>query len=372
MSDIGLAERPRLEIVQVVRRMHPQGGVGGVAWALDHELRRLGVSVVSITADSLWGRPAIGTSGRLAGTLEIARFTLAATWAARLARARGAVVVVHGDALGGDIYVDHGLHKALLARRPWLLLHPLHLFICAREELRHALGGYGRLACLSQGGEAALLRAYPWARRGRLARLCNGVDVTRFRPDPARMRRPLDAADAQLVFVGHEFGRKGLRHVIDALVHLPDGVRLRVAGGGDVAWARRFAQRRGVAARVDILGARRDVDALLRRSDLLVLPSVCEAWPLVTLEAMASGVPVLISDIPAAAEILGDGEGGRVTARSGRAIAQAIKAMIVDPDGFVALRAAAWARAQRFAWPQVAERYLDLAQDVRRSRARPA
>ena len=357
--------------MQVVRRMHPHGGVGGVAHALDAAFRARGVAARTITLADLSPYHAGIASGRWTRSLEIAVFTVLASRALRQAMGPRTVVLVHGDALGGDIYVDHGLHKALLARRPWLLLHPIHAFIWMREELRHACGAYRRLVCLSGAGEAALRRAYPLARRAQVERLPNGVDLERFRPDPARMARPLDPADMRLVFVGHEFGRKGLRHAIDALADLPGGVRLTVVGGGDAASARYRAERLNIAHRVDILGARSDVADILRRSDLLVLPSAYEAFPLVALEAMASGVPVLLGDFPGAGEIAG--EGGRVVARSGAAIAAAVQGWLDDPVAFSDLRRQALARAQRFAWSEVAAGYIALAEEVLRARkVRPA
>ena len=352
-----------------MRRLHPHGGVGGVAHALDAAFRIQGVTTGAITLDSL-GRERRESEprGRWSRALEVVAFTVLAAPALRRAARRGAVVLVHGDVLGGDIYVDHGLHKALLARRPWLLLHPLHGFIWVREEVRHAIGTYRRVVCLSAAGEAALRRAYPLSRRAKVVRLPNGVDLDRFRPEPSRLARPLDPTDARLVFVGHEFGRKGLQHVLDALPRLPAGVRLLVVGGGDVAWAQRYAEALGVAARVEVLGPRRDVADILRGSDLLVLPSAYEAWPLVALEAMASGVPVLLGDVPAAAEILGEGLGGRVVERSGAAIAAAIGELTQDAPGFLRLRRSAVEHAQRFAWPQIAAGYVELAEEVLRAR----
>ncbi len=347
--------------------MHPHGGVGGVAHALDAAFRAQGVATRAITRDQLvkgWGEGA--PRGRLGRAVEVVAFTVLASLAIRRARAADAVVLVHGDALGGDIYVDHGLHKALLARRPWLLAHPLHAFILAREEVRHALRAYRRVVCLSGAGEGALRRAYPRARDAPVSRLPNGVDLERFRPDPQRIGRPLDPCYGRLVFVGHEFGRKGLRHVLDALPHLPTGVRLTVVGGGDVASARRRAEVLGIARRVDLLGARRDVAELLRRCDLLVLPSAYEAWPLVALEAMASGVPVLLGDFPGADEVAGDG--GRLAACSGEAIAAAVQGLMDDPGGFVRLRRRARDRAEGFAWPVIAAGYIALAEEVRRAR----
>lgn len=369
---LGGEERPDgggLEIVQVVRRMDPQGGVGGVALVLDAFFRARGVAGPAMTAESLGLRR--GGPGRFSAAAEIVAFTVKATLEARRARRRGAVVVVHGDALGGDIYVDHGLHRALLARRPWLLLNPLHVFIAAREALRRSRWGRTRVVCLSQAGAAALLEASPRRRSPSVTILPNGVALERFRPSSRAAPSP---DGARLVFIGREFGRKGLRHVLDALALLPAGVRLEVVGGRarEQAAARRRAERLGVGDRVHFHGVRRDVEAVLGESDLLVLPSVLEAFPLVVLEAMACGVPALISGVPAAPELIGDDEAGRVVAPQGAAVAAAVRALFADPDAFQALRRRAIARVQGFGWPEVASRYIALAEEVRRGRAAAA
>ena len=359
----------KLEIVQVARRIHPHGGVGGVAFALDRVFRAEGIAGPSITAETLGRPPRRSPGGRLGATAEIVDFTWRATLAARRARRRGAVVVVHGDALGGDIYVDHGLHKALVARRPWLLVHPLHLFIALREALRHRPGVRTRIACLSQDAEQALRRAYRTTRGARIARLANGVDLHRFQPDPQRLETPCRQGRLRLAFVGHEFSRKGLAIALDALGRLPDA-RLEVAGGRprELARARRRAARLGVAARVTFHGQSADVPALLRRSDLLLLPSLHEASPLVVLEAMASGAPVLASGVPH--DLLG--EGGLRLPRSADAIACAVQALTADPEAFTRLRWRAVAHARRFAWEVVAQDYIALAQAVRRDRSKAA
>ena len=358
-----------LEIVQVARRIHPHGGVGGVAFALDQVFRAQGLAGLPITADTLGQPPRRSRAGRLGAAAEIVEFSWRATLAVRRARRRGAVVVVHGDALGGDIYVDHGLHKALVARRPWLLAHPLHLFIALREALRHRPGVRTRVACLSQDAEQALRRAYRTVPAARITRLANGVDLGRFRPDPQRLDAPCQPGRVRLAFVGHEFSRKGLGIALDALSRLPDA-QLEVAGGRprELVRARRRAARLGVAGRVAFHGPSTDVAALLRRSDLLLLPSIQEASPLVVLEAMASGAPVLASGVPQ--ELLG--EGGLRLPRSADALAGAVQDLTADGEAFTRLRWRAVAHARRFAWEVVAQDYIALAEAVRRDRSKAA
>jgi glycosyltransferase involved in cell wall biosynthesis len=351
--------------------MDANGGVGGVACALQGAFEARGVAGPPITLGG-YGRP-LARPGRVRRSAEILGFTVKGSLEARRARRAGAVVLVHGDALGGDLFVDHGLHKALVARRPWLLVHPLHLFILAREELRHLLCRRTLAVSLSEEGRARLARAYPLAPPARLQPIPNGVDLHRFRPDPAHLEACPAPGALTLAFVGHEFARKGLRHVLQALVTLPERVRLEVVGGcpGEIAAARRRARELGVESRVVFHGVRPDVETVLRRAHLFVLPSAQEAFPLAALEAMACGAGLILSGTPAAAELVGREEAGRVVAASGPVIAAAVRALLAEPEALTALRKGAVRRAARFTWDAAAERYIALAAEIRRARPDP-
>jgi glycosyltransferase involved in cell wall biosynthesis len=83
-----------------------------------------------------------------------------------------------------------------------------------------------------------------------------------------------------------------------------------------------LCSREGVDDIVEFLGLRRDVPALLRRSDVFVLPSLWEGNPNVMIEAMALGCSVVASDIPQIRESLVDGVSG-VLVRPGDPVALA-------------------------------------------------
>jgi glycosyltransferase involved in cell wall biosynthesis len=82
------------------------------------------------------------------------------------------------------------------------------------------------------------------------------------------------------------------------------------------------------------VGERRDVPQLLPGVDLLVLPSLWEGLPFSLLEAMVAAVPIVCSRIPGNDEVVVEGETGRlVPPRDPDALAEAILAMLSDPDG---------------------------------------
>ncbi|WP_328288547.1 glycosyltransferase [Paracoccus lichenicola] len=186
---------------------------------------------------------------------------------------------------------------------------------------RAALAGMGRRVPVHAvpNGTAAL----PMRHRGGdgLAMLCVG----RFAPQ--KLHRTLLAALARL-------HRRGI------------AARLDLAGQGtDKAQMRRWAARLGLAGHVRFLGRRDDVPALMAASDLLVLPSGFEGLPLVALEAMSIGLPVVATDVTGSAEALGEGHPWLVPPRRSRPLADAMAGALTDP-----LRRAIVARDGQARW----------------------
>jgi len=156
---------------------------------------------------------------------------------------------------------------------------------------------------------------------------------------------PEVAADAApgLLFVGRLRVRKGVEVLLRALALLrAEGrvPRLRIAGDGEHRAAlERTAARFGVRDQVDFLGRRgaAEIRWLLEHSAALVVPSVYEGMPLVILEAMVAGVPVVASRVSGIPEVVLDPETG----------------WLVPPEDPVALAAAL---AELFAVPEAARR----------------
>jgi len=128
----------------------------------------------------------------------------------------------------------------------------------------------------------------------------NGVDGTEFRPSPeARglIRNQLGLADAvyMLLFVGSGFRRKGLESAIRAVDRVP-AARLVVAGEG----------RAPGHPRVLMLGRRTDVSHLYAAADAFIFPTLYDPFPNAVLEAMASGIPAIVSRVAGVSEIITD------------------------------------------------------------------
>jgi len=182
----------------------------------------------------------------------------------------------------------------------------------------------------------------------RLEFISNGVDLTRFRPardaDERRSaRRSLGIVDDRqkiITTVGAVHPRKGSDLLLEAWVHLanrfPEAHVFIVGLRKDLSYPKLadFRQRiqdlaaaSGAAERIHFPGLVRNVETYLRASDIFVFPSQREGMPNVVLEAMATGLPVLLTPFVGLAEDFG--QAGREYLLAPRD-AQAIAANLAD------------------------------------------
>lgn len=147
------------------------------------------------------------------------------------------------------------------------------------------------------------------------------------------------AGDGAVVFVGRLRIRKGVEVLIDAIDALRDelpSVRLRIIGDGEQrrALERMVAQRR-LVDHIEFLGRQspEQVRRLLGSALALVVPSTYEGMPLVVLEAMERGVPVVASAVSGIPEVVVDGETGwLVPPEDSRALASALQEVLAGGE----------------------------------------
>jgi UDP-glucose:(heptosyl)LPS alpha-1,3-glucosyltransferase len=183
----------------------------------------------------------------------------------------------------------------------------------------------GRLVAVSQGVARELREFFP-AMAGSVVVIPNGVDRDAFAPAAAerrRLRSEWGVADGELValFVGGEWERKGLRYALEGVAAAP-GWRLVVVGAGDRERFERMAEALGAADRVRFEGATTDTNPYYASADGFILPTAYETFSLVTYEAAAAGLPLLVSRVSGVDEILVDGKNGWYIDRDADVIAR--------------------------------------------------
>lgn len=172
--------------------------------------------------------------------------------------------------------------------------------------------------------------------------ISNPVNVSRMTPeptfDPMSIRQPLGMADDDLVLVfvalGH-FERKGLPILLDALEQVGDTrVKLLVVGGNESALSpyRTRVAAQGLENQVHFVGMQKDVRPYLWASDVFAFPSSYEIFPLVSLEAAAAGLPLLVGKLYGVEEFLVDGVNGWCVERTPEALAERIRYALLHRD----------------------------------------
>ena len=157
--------------------------------------------------------------------------------------------------------------------------------------------------------------------------------------------------------------RKGIRFLIEAIGRLKnDPVELILVGDGNQEEElKELAKGLGVSDRVVFKGYvnHDSIGEIYRNSDLFVLPSQNEGMSNALLEAMASGLPVIVTDTGGTSELL-DGNGVVVPMGDSDAIAQGVRELMADPEARRRMGAKSREIAERMGWGAVSEAYLRL------------
>lgn len=216
--------------------------------------------------------------------------------------------------------------------------------------------------------------------RRRLECIPNGIDVARFQGtlsrEEARARLGLPAGPL-IGFVGRLSRLKDVPTLLRAFAALASPVPavLAIVGDGEERTAlEREAQRLGIAGRTHFLGECSETFTAYRAFDLFVLPSLEEASPLVVLEAMAAGTPVVATRVGSIPEVLDEGRCGYlVPTGDAPGLAERMAAVLADPAGQRRVSAAAVARViERYSLESMIDRYIGLYGSlVRTGRAMP-
>jgi glycosyltransferase involved in cell wall biosynthesis len=248
-------------------------------------------------------------------------------------------------------------YAALLTGRGWSFsAHAKDIWTTPEWEKREkiAASDWG-VTCTAAGHAHLQALAAP----GKVDLVYHGLDLAHVPPPPEERslrdgRSPGDPV--RIVTVGRAVAKKGFDDLLRALEALPPDLNWRCThvGGGELLAALKDRAKAGVLAdRVTFRGplAQGDIVALLRESDLFVLPSKearsgdRDGLPNVLMEAASQGLAIVATDFAGIPEFIGSGrEGVLVPPGDHLALAQAMAALVADPARRATLGAAAHAR----------------------------
>lgn len=197
--------------------------------------------------------------------------------------------------------------------------------------------------------------------------VANGVNLAAFTPgDPVPDSGPL-----RLLCVGRLIERKGQHFLIEAVKRLADegiDVILDLVGTGDARAANEaHVERLGLKDRIRFLGyvPRDEIARWYAAAHVFVLPSYNEGMSVALLEAMAAGLPVIVTPTGGTAELVEPGVNGFIFEWGDMdALTRQVRFLAQDRSLVRRMGAASRARAARFTWQAAGDRYLDMFKQI--------
>ncbi|GAT85540.1 putative glycosyltransferase [Paenarthrobacter nicotinovorans] len=393
-----------MKVCHIARDIRASGG-GEVVKQVSLKMAKQGITVVVITDTAsvdlgpgirivetpfgdrlLKWMPTSRTGWLLRHLAQIVVFTVMSSLIGGWFRFKGFLVFNHNcESLVGQVLVMHNVFSAefsarslSLPQRLKALANPVRLLRISKEILL-SRPKFGKiLISVSEGAKGDVEALAGGSQRVRVIE--NGVDIERFGQSadlevPSVVTDWKRAADIlhTILFIGHEWKRKGLDELIAAMTDLPSNFGLVVVGGTSQnreLYDHKIAQL-GIGERVFFAGEWPDVRPFLAGADIFCLPSHAETMPLVALEALAAGVPIVLTPECPASALIVEGLNGAVTGCVPREIALAIERSVnVASEKASSVRIKG--TVDRYDWDIVASGYIEVAADLIHSAPRSA
>jgi len=194
--------------------------------------------------------------------------------------------------------------------------------------------------------------------RPRIALIPNGVDMTRFTSAERTLHSP-----PRLLFVGRLSPQKNVPLLLRALAGMSADFETTLVGDGELEDELKQAVAdlglRNVSFHGRADGA--ELVELYRSADVFVLPSEREGMPLVLLEALAMGLPIVATDVPGNRDVVVDGQNGvLVPPEDAHRLREALLEVTRDPCQYKLLSARSRQLASKYSWDAIREQFIKL------------
>jgi L-malate glycosyltransferase len=163
----------------------------------------------------------------------------------------------------------------------------------------------------------------------------NAVDVERFRPDQMstfKKEMNIDSQKPVVLFVGNLVWQKGVEYLIRTKEFLNENAEIVIVGDGplldELKAIVEFEKMEGII----FTGARNDIEKIMPAADIVVVPSISESFGIVILEAMASGKPVVATNVGGIPEVVNKEIGIIVNPEDPVGLAEAIDKILQDKE----------------------------------------
>jgi 1,2-diacylglycerol 3-alpha-glucosyltransferase len=212
------------------------------------------------------------------------------------------------------------------------------------------------------------LLAHEYGVTSRVTVIPTGLDLEKYRQaDGEAVRRARGWGNDRILISAGRLAREKnwetlLAAMPDVIRQLPD-VRLVIVGEGEERTSlETLAGHLGIRSRVELTGSVsfEEMPAYLKAADLFCFASVTETQGLVTLEALAAGLPIVAVDASGTRDVVEDGREGLLTDNDSQAISKAILQVLQDPSLLAKYKKAAGERAKEFSIQEQARKLLEV------------
>ena len=200
----------------------------------------------------------------------------------------------------------------------------------------------------------------------------NAVDISRFNPNnEGKFIREKYAKDEEPIalFVGRLVPHKGIGILIRAINQTENGKLLIVGDGPYLSWLKKLTKKMNLEERVVFVGPISDywLPAYYAATDVVILPSTSrlEAFGIVGLEGMASGKPLILSDIPGVRDVISKKEGYIVEPLDPEEMAKALEKIWDGPEMAKKMGKRGRERVEKlFSWEKVSKEIENVFTDI--------
>lgn len=271
--------------------------------------------------------------------------------------------IVHVHLFPAQLWV--ALASMMSNRRPFLITTEHSTYNRRRKSWFRSIDSwmykkYRFIACISDATTSALIKWIPGV-AGKEILIPNGVNIERFRNAQAadKSRILKDNRRAIILSIGRFEPEKDHATLIRAMVNIPDAQLVLVGDGEMRQQLEQLAKSMRILDRVNFLGRRQDVPELIKMADIYVQSSLWEGFGIATLEAMAGGVPVIVSNVPGLSDVI-KSAGLCFPPGDHEALSKSISLLLSSPDLRGELSQAGMDRASNYSIDRTVDLYLDL------------
>lgn len=244
-------------------------------------------------------------------------------------------------------------HSTYNRRRDYAILKPL-------DKLMYSL--YDRIICITDSVEKELISYLPFLKEKTIV-INNGININKFKNAiPYKKEEIIKVNDKNvkiILMVAAMRDQKDHDTLIRAKKYLPDNFHIVFVGDGPRK--KLLYDLSSKYKNIHFLGERKDVERIMKTADVFVLSSHWEGFGLAAVEAMAAGLPVIVSNVPGLRDVVGNG-GKTFEPRNEKELADLILETLKFNSS--TYKATQFKQAQKFSIENMGNRYINIYENI--------